>query len=333
MPSAASRNAAETHAAAGAQGMGTAVGGAMAIGYVENDTVARIGSGAGGSITLNGDLGAVASHSDKVLTTATGEAAGKGTGVGIALGLNIIQDDTQAEVARGFTGAHNVDVEATSLLTASVESRASVAGSSTKDSKGGDSRDSDQESKAQSDFVNDKSGSSSKAEPTQNTGSSLNTANSNTEKQSGNSSDSGGGTSVAASVAVNYLDAKNAAKIADNVTIVARRMARSPARSLPLCTISMPRLQLSHRQVIWLSGRAVWPPLMWPMVSASASSTTSLSMRPDPGMDGPPAPGAVGTATATGPNARMRGPAVVSTVCTRACGTICQRRHSQPRAT
>jgi len=219
--SADSANTAQTYAAAGAQGSGTAVGGAIAIAYVENDTVARIGSGAGGSITLNGDLGAVASHSDKVLTTATGEAAGKGTGVGIALGLNIIQDDTQAEVARGFTGAHNVDVEATSLLTASVESRASVAGSSTKDSKGGDSRDSDQESKAQSDFVNDKSGSSSKAEPTQNTGSSLNTANSNTEKQSGNSSDSGGGTSVAASVAVNYLDAKNAAKIADNVTIVA----------------------------------------------------------------------------------------------------------------
>jgi hypothetical protein len=36
------------------------------------------------------------------------------------------------------------------------------------------------------------------------------------------------------------------------------------------------------------SGSAVWPPLMWPTTSVSASSTTSLSMRPEPGIDGPP---------------------------------------------
>ena len=36
-----------------------------------------------------------------------------------------------------------------------------------------------------------------------------------------------------------------------------------------------------------LPGSAVWPPLMWPMMSASASSTTSLSIRPEPGMRGP----------------------------------------------
>ena len=36
------------------------------------------------------------------------------------------------------------------------------------------------------------------------------------------------------------------------------------------------------------AGSAVWPPLMWPMTSASASSTTSLSIRPEPGIEGPP---------------------------------------------
>ena len=35
-------------------------------------------------------------------------------------------------------------------------------------------------------------------------------------------------------------------------------------------------------------GQRGWPPLIWPMTSASASSTTSLSIRPEPGIDGPP---------------------------------------------
>src|SRR5256885_5224483 len=41
-------------------------------------------------------------------------------------------------------------------------------------------------------------------------------------------------------------------------------------------------------QRIWSSGSAVWPPLMWPTTSVSASSTTSLSIRPEPGIEGPP---------------------------------------------
>ncbi len=41
-------------------------------------------------------------------------------------------------------------------------------------------------------------------------------------------------------------------------------------------------------QRICSSGSAVWPPLMWPITSVSASSTTSASMRPEPGIEGPP---------------------------------------------
>ena len=58
--------------------------------------------------------------------------------------------------------------------------------------------------------------------------------------------------------------------------------------SLPLCTISMARELFSHSSHTCASGSEVWPPLMWPMMSASASSTTSLSIRPEPGIDGPP---------------------------------------------
>ena len=35
-------------------------------------------------------------------------------------------------------------------------------------------------------------------------------------------------------------------------------------------------------------GQAVWPPLIWPMMSASASSTVSLSIMLLPGIEGPP---------------------------------------------
>ena len=58
--------------------------------------------------------------------------------------------------------------------------------------------------------------------------------------------------------------------------------------SLPLCTISMARAERSHSSHTCAIGSAVCPPLMWPMMSASASSTTSLSIRPEPGMEGPP---------------------------------------------
>ena len=64
--------------------------------------------------------------------------------------------------------------------------------------------------------------------------------------------------------------------------------AAMATRSLPLCTISIARPERSHSSQTWASGSEVWPPLMWPMTSASASSTTSLSIRPEPGMEGPP---------------------------------------------
>ena len=63
-----------------------------------------------------------------------------------------------------------------------------------------------------------------------------------------------------------------------HLSSMAARAAPMATRSLPLCTISIPRVLCSHRSHTCLSGSEVWPPLMWPMMSASASSTVSLSM-------------------------------------------------------
>ena len=69
---------------------------------------------------------------------------------------------------------------------------------------------------------------------------------------------------------------------------MAARAAWMAIFSLPLCTSSIARDDFSHSSHTCFQGSEVWPPLMWPITSASASSTTSLSIRPEPGMDGPP---------------------------------------------
>ena len=66
---------------------------------------------------------------------------------------------------------------------------------------------------------------------------------------------------------------------------------------------------------------------------ASSSTNASATAGASPGISVPPFADAVVASTATRPNTRINGPTFVSTVCTRACGTTCQRRHSQPRAT
>ena len=59
-------------------------------------------------------------------------------------------------------------------------------------------------------------------------------------------------------------------------------------RSLPLCTISSARGLFSHSVQTALYESEVWPPLTWPITSASASSTTCSSISPEPGIEGPP---------------------------------------------
>src|SRR6185503_19813190 len=218
--SAESANTATTKAEAGAAGS-TSVGGAIAIAVIENDTVARIGSGAGGTVALTGDLGAQATHSNTVTSTASGEAAGDDVGVGIALALNIVIDDTSAELARNFSGADDVSVNSTSLNATRAETKASAKGaSSTEDGSkdGKESRDSEQETNAQSSYATSKSG-TTKAPASDAQSGGLSEANSKSSGESGQSASEGGGTSVAASVAVNFLETHNTASVAPGVSI------------------------------------------------------------------------------------------------------------------
>ncbi|MBK5565795.1 LEPR-XLL domain-containing protein [Ensifer sp. SSB1] len=197
-----------TTAKAGAAG-NTAVGGAIAVAYVDNDTDAHIGSGAGGAITLTGNLAAQASHASTIHTLGDGEAAGSNVGVGVSLALNIAEVTNDAFVGRNFSGANNVSVTATSTFDTKAESKASAKGNDTSKAN------SDQESSNQTNMAQNQSG-GSKA-PTQSGSSSLGTADSKSTNETGKSTQ--GGTSVAATIAVNFLDADNTATIASNVVI------------------------------------------------------------------------------------------------------------------
>ncbi len=197
-----------TTAKAGAAG-NTAVGGAIAVAYVDNDTDAYIGTGAGGAITLTGNLAAQTTHASTIHTLGDGEAAGSNVGVGVSLALNIAEVTNDAFVGRNFSGANNVSVTATSTFDTKAESKASAKGNDTSKAN------SDQETSNQTSMAQNQSG-GSKA-PTQSGSSSLGTADSKSTNETGKSTQ--GGTSVAATIAVNFLDADNTATIASNVVI------------------------------------------------------------------------------------------------------------------
>ena len=135
--------------------------------------------------------------------------------------LNILINDTDGEIGRDFTGAADVNVSATSIISATAESMASAAGQSSEqaDGSGGttDSKNSDEETAGQTDYAQDKGGTT--AEPTQTSASTQSTGNSSSESESGESSSSGG-VSVAATIAVNYVEVHNNATIRNGVTII-----------------------------------------------------------------------------------------------------------------
>jgi hypothetical protein len=139
----------------------------------------------------------------------------------VALALNIVIDDTSAELARNFTGADDVTITSTSLNATRAETKASAKGaSSTEDGSkdGKESRDSEQETNAQSSYATSRSG-TTKAPASDAQSGGLSEANSKSSGESGQSASEGGGTSVAASVAVNFLETHNTASVAPGVSI------------------------------------------------------------------------------------------------------------------
>jgi len=217
-----------TTAEAGAAGS-TAVGGGIAVTVSENDTVARMGSGGGGTIALSGGLEVEATHGNTVYTLSNGEAAGSGVGVGASVSINIVVDDTTADVGHSFSGADFIDVIATSTINAKAESKASAEGGSSKKSDGTtDSDNADQESANQSNFATNKGGTSTKPQNTTSAQSGLDSGNSNANSQSGSSTGSSN-VKVAATVAVNFMDADNEAIVGPNVSLSSSGAAKVEA--------------------------------------------------------------------------------------------------------
>src|SRR5262249_14131850 len=156
------------------------------------------GSGAGTLTLTGGALGAGANHTSDVQTKGDGEAAGDDTAVGLSMALNIGDNDTDARIGRSVTGAGAEDVEASGIRVAKAESKASSKGGS--DSGG----DSDQQTSSKTNLAQSRGGGS--AAPSQTGSSAVGTGNSNATTQTGQSGGTGsGGTSVAATIAVNYL--------------------------------------------------------------------------------------------------------------------------------
>ena len=218
-----------TEAQAGAAG-NTAVGGGVAVTYIEADTDARIGTGTGDFSMTGGALSVTANRAANYTTRADGEAAGGNVGVGASVALNIGQDDTDATVSRAMTTGTNTAASATVATTATVasitESKASAKGQSKTKSGGGDSNTSDEEVTENTSFAQNQGGGSNASSQTGD--GMFNTANTNATDESGTGmksqaggSNSSGGTSVAATVSVNFLDGSATAEIADGADLAA----------------------------------------------------------------------------------------------------------------
>ena len=126
--SATSDNTAITSAKAGgtAGGSGVGVGGALGTAVVNNTTTADIGTGS--ALALGGALSVTATHRGATTTTADGTAGGGKAGVGIVLGLNVVNDLTTATTNRTLTVAGDASFSAFNSASSSVETKASAAG-------------------------------------------------------------------------------------------------------------------------------------------------------------------------------------------------------------
>ena len=127
--SATSDNSVITTAKAGGAatgGSGVGIGGAIATSLANNDTRADLGSG--GLQTVTGNLSAVATHTGSTSTFADGSAGGASAGIGIALGLNIVNDSTLATTERNIVAAGDVTFAAHAAAASSAGAKASAAG-------------------------------------------------------------------------------------------------------------------------------------------------------------------------------------------------------------
>ncbi|RUT07776.1 hypothetical protein DSM106972_020360 [Dulcicalothrix desertica PCC 7102] len=207
-----SDNSSATSVKAGSAG-NISVSPAVALTIVSNNTKATIGSG--GTLTV-ASLDAVAKHSGNTSTTADAAAAGNTVGVGAALSLNIVDDNTIATTARNITStAGEISFGAYAYAATGATAKAGSAGAdpdakeendnNTPEDQAGEKRKKTSEDQAneQIDSVED---------------------NPNAEKHKGAiggkaKSNSDGAVSIAAALALNLANSTTKAILADNLVI------------------------------------------------------------------------------------------------------------------
>ncbi|MCP5009491.1 MAG: hypothetical protein GY942_05895, partial [Aestuariibacter sp.] len=125
--SATSDNSVNTIAKAGGKaGTGVGVGGALATSLANNETRTTLGSGSDQS--FGGDFSAKANHVGSTTTFADGSAGGDSAAIGVALGLNIVNDNTLSTSKRNITAAGDISFIAHAAAASSAGAKASATG-------------------------------------------------------------------------------------------------------------------------------------------------------------------------------------------------------------
>ncbi|MDP2375510.1 hypothetical protein, partial [Reyranella sp.] len=204
--SAASDNTVTTTAKAGGAAGGSGgigIGGAISLAVATNTSRAVIGTArAAETLTVSGRLNAEAKHKGVTNTLADGSASGAAAGIGIALGLNVVNDITTATTRRTLNAAGDLGFIAHNASASSVESKASAAGGEGEEQNGSSQDGVDQQIGAQKGLADKKA----------TEGGTTGTGGSTAPK----AESSQGGVSVAGAVAVNLSKSHALAYIPDN---------------------------------------------------------------------------------------------------------------------
>jgi hypothetical protein len=201
-----------TETEAGAEG-GDAIGASVAIADIDNDTIARVGTGNG--ITATGVGRVKADHTSTVNTAAKAETAGKSVAVGVSVAVSVDHEDAKADLSRSLTAGGAVGIESLSHVNATVATQASAKGQSQTDSSGQKSKNADNEAGNQYSQNTGSSGDYSSMFSSNSEMSSSSSSSSDSSSESGSDS-----VEVAGAVGVNYLMENNTASIADGVKVL-----------------------------------------------------------------------------------------------------------------
>ncbi|MCA9137711.1 MAG: hypothetical protein KDB00_13160, partial [Planctomycetales bacterium] len=183
-----------------------AVGAAVAISLPDNNLTARLGSGNAITATGSLDISSTLKHTANV--TASGDAAGGNVGVGASVAIGVVEDDSQAILARNVTAGAAASVTSTMDIDSQANAKATAGGN--------DSSGDDADTEANNKTNNNPNNGGNKTLPSAN--SETNNADSQSTSESSTGSSSVG---VAAAIAVNFVTATSQARVESNVSLIA----------------------------------------------------------------------------------------------------------------